>query len=73
MALMVTNKVEHGSQIFLGDHWSARGVDHCSRDLPALEPTRNATVIRVSQSRQDGQGVAGSGTLTWEGEMLGRH
>ena len=68
MALMITNRAKHGSQLAYGDHWSAQGVDHCARDLPVLEPTRGATVIRVVPSRLDGQGLAGSGALTWEGE-----
>lgn len=44
-------------------------------DLPALplQPTPHARVIRVRQTGADGQALAGSGKLVWEGETVSRH
>lgn len=53
----------------LSTHWRARGVEPCARDLP-LKPTRNAVSKRVSARHADGQSLAGTGALVWEGEAL---
>jgi len=53
----------------LRTHWHARGVEPCARDLP-LKPTKNATAIRVKARAGDGQSLAGTGALVWEGEVI---
>lgn len=67
-AAFTGNPAQFGAQ---RAHWRARGVEPCARDLP-LKPTSNARAIRVNVRHADGQSLAGTGSLVWEGEALRR-